>query len=269
MDERRKELNEQIDALKKIRKDAGMNRREFSEYIGIPLRTLEEWEAGRRKMPEYVLRLLVYQIRIKRFLYEKGLEVPTEDEEQRYGRNKQTVINHTYINSGVYRRKFDMISASGKLNRLLYRLAKKMLEHRSGTKYEDMYWIDPESIMVVAEETESNSEEEIVYRESLIPKIRQYGNLVTIHSHPNSFPPSINDLNSNYSNHYSIGIVVCHDGRIFMYSSGQEINEDYYKLTVEEYLKSGYNEYEAQMHALTDLQSRFDILIKEVTDNDA
>ena len=29
-----------------------------------------------------------------------------EDEGQRYGRNKNTAINHTYINSGSYRRKF-------------------------------------------------------------------------------------------------------------------------------------------------------------------
>ena len=27
-----------------------MNRTEFSNYIGIPLRTIEEWEAGRRQM---------------------------------------------------------------------------------------------------------------------------------------------------------------------------------------------------------------------------
>lgn len=83
---------------------------------------------------------------------------------------------------------------------------------------------------------------------------------------PNSYPPSINDLNSNYYNHYDIGIVVCHDGRIFVYSSKQAINEDYYKLTIEKYLKSGYNEYEAQMYALEKLQEKFDIEVKEVAD---
>ena len=31
----------------------------------IPLRTIEEWEAGRRKMPEYVLRLLAYKIQLE------------------------------------------------------------------------------------------------------------------------------------------------------------------------------------------------------------
>ena len=37
MEEKREELSKQIEILKKIRKDAGMNRREFSDYMGIPL----------------------------------------------------------------------------------------------------------------------------------------------------------------------------------------------------------------------------------------
>ena len=59
--------------IKKIRKDAGMNRREFSDYMGIPLRTLEEWESGRRKMPDYVLRLITYHTKMELFLKKKGI----------------------------------------------------------------------------------------------------------------------------------------------------------------------------------------------------
>ncbi len=193
------------------------------------------------------------------------LLLEAEDEEQRYGRNKDTTINRTYINSGEYRKKFDEISMSPKLNRLLYQLSKKMLEHRTGTKYEDMYWIDPKSVTVIAEETENQSEGKIEYTENVISRIHKYDNLITLHSHPNSFPPSINDLNSNYYNHYDIGIVVCHDGKIFVYSSKQEIDEEYYKLKVENYLKNGYNEHEAQISALKELQSKFEIYVKEVT----
>lgn len=46
-------------------------------------------------------------------------------ERQRYGRNKDTTINHTYINSGEYRNKFDRISNDSELNRLVYQIAKK------------------------------------------------------------------------------------------------------------------------------------------------
>lgn len=191
-----------------------------------------------------------------------------EDEGQRYGRNKDTMINHTYINSGSYRRKFDSISNSLELNRLIFQLAKKMLEHRSGTKFEDMYWIDAARLTVIAEETESCSEEQIVYSNSIRYKIQNYDNLITLHSHPNSYPPSINDLNSNFINHYGLGIVACHDGKIFKYASNQEIREDYYKMVVEKYLKKSYNEYQAQIEALKELGTKFDIMVKEVTGND-
>lgn len=191
----------------------------------------------------------------------------TEDEGQRYGRNKNTVINHAYINSGGYRRKFDFISNSSELNRLIFQLSKKMLQHRSGTKLEDMYWIDAVHQTVIAEETESCSEEQIVYSNSIRSKIQKYDNLITLHSHPNSYPPSINDLNSNFINHYGLGIVACHDGKIFKYASNQEIRVDYYKMVVEKYLKKGYNEYEAQIETLKELVTKFDIMVEEVTED--
>ncbi|MBQ8043845.1 MAG: transcriptional regulator [Clostridia bacterium] len=59
-----------------------MNRTEFSRYMGIPLRTLEEWEAGRRKMPEYVLRLMGYYTKMERLLVENktDLEIKIDEE---------------------------------------------------------------------------------------------------------------------------------------------------------------------------------------------
>ena len=73
-----------------------------------------------------------------------------ELEEQRKGRNKETTVDHTYIDSGEYKRKFDAISNNKKLSRILYGIAKSMLFHCSGTKYEDMYWIDLDKLCVVA-----------------------------------------------------------------------------------------------------------------------
>ena len=43
--------------IKELREQTGMNRREFSEYTKIPIRTLEDWEAGKRTPPEYIPRL--------------------------------------------------------------------------------------------------------------------------------------------------------------------------------------------------------------------
>lgn len=42
----------------RIRKMLGVSRSEFSRRYRIPIRTLEEWDAGRRNPPEYVILLL-------------------------------------------------------------------------------------------------------------------------------------------------------------------------------------------------------------------
>ena len=40
--------------IRELRENSGFTRKEFSEHIGIPVRTLEDWEAGRRTPPEYI-----------------------------------------------------------------------------------------------------------------------------------------------------------------------------------------------------------------------
>ena len=79
--EKKEQLEKQIHKLKKMREDLEMNRTEFSRYVGIPLRTLEEWEAGRRQMPDYVLRLIAYYTKMQRLLMEKKIEIELDEEQ--------------------------------------------------------------------------------------------------------------------------------------------------------------------------------------------
>lgn len=51
--------------LLELRASTGMNRRQFAEYFGIPYRTVQDWELGNRSMPEYLLRLMAYRIKIE------------------------------------------------------------------------------------------------------------------------------------------------------------------------------------------------------------
>ena len=34
----------------------------FSEYLGIPRRTVQDWEAGKRQPPEYIVELIEYKL---------------------------------------------------------------------------------------------------------------------------------------------------------------------------------------------------------------
>ena len=60
--------------IKKLRENTGESRKEFSLHTGIPVRTLEDWEAGRRTPPEYIPRLLAYQLAYEKVLKEKGVK---------------------------------------------------------------------------------------------------------------------------------------------------------------------------------------------------
>ena len=54
---------ETSETVKEIRSRTGLNRKEFCQKFGIPLRTMEEWETGRRIPPEYIPRMLAYYTR--------------------------------------------------------------------------------------------------------------------------------------------------------------------------------------------------------------
>ena len=51
--------------VKELREKMGMNRREFSDYYGIPYRTVQDWEAEKRELPEYLLRLMKYRAEVE------------------------------------------------------------------------------------------------------------------------------------------------------------------------------------------------------------
>ena len=59
------------DQVRTLRESTGMNRKEFCTYFGIPYRTMTEWELGHRKLPDYVLRLMIYQVKMEK-LDQKG-----------------------------------------------------------------------------------------------------------------------------------------------------------------------------------------------------
>ena len=57
--------------VKELRWEMNMNRTEFCEYFGIPYRTVQDWEAGKRKLPDYVLRLMRYKYETEKLKEQK------------------------------------------------------------------------------------------------------------------------------------------------------------------------------------------------------
>lgn len=52
--------------VKELREKMGMKRSEFCEYYGIPYRTVQDWEAEKRELPDYLLRLMIYKAEIEK-----------------------------------------------------------------------------------------------------------------------------------------------------------------------------------------------------------
>ena len=165
--------------------------------------------------------------------YNKGRGGSVALENQRYGRNKDTIINKTYIESGEYRRKFDKLTDNADVNKTLFECAKKALKHRSGTVFEDMYWIDGVSGKIVHSVTNSTEKRGIPHTNDIDRKTKGKNNILTLHTHPGSMPPSAEDFNSCFEYGYDAGYVVCHDGKVFKYSSAQPINVRIYNIYIE------------------------------------
>lgn len=56
----------QSEILEVAKSQSGMTQKEFAEYFGIPYRTVQDWFAGRRNMPDYVLRLMIYKLEVEK-----------------------------------------------------------------------------------------------------------------------------------------------------------------------------------------------------------
>lgn len=61
--------------IRELRESINMSRKEFSKHTGIPVRTLEDWEAARRTPSEYIPRLIEYQLKYEELMKEKGEEL--------------------------------------------------------------------------------------------------------------------------------------------------------------------------------------------------
>lgn len=51
--------------LIQLKEESGYNWKAFAAYFDVPYRTVQDWYMGKRKMPEYLLRLMYYKMKIE------------------------------------------------------------------------------------------------------------------------------------------------------------------------------------------------------------
>ena len=52
--------------LIQLKENIGLSWKKLSDYYGIPYRTVQDWYMGKRRMPEYLLRLMIYKYEMEK-----------------------------------------------------------------------------------------------------------------------------------------------------------------------------------------------------------
>ena len=56
-------MKRRVMTIKELRQQTGLSQARFAEYLNISIRTLQDWEQGKRTPPEYVTELIEYKLR--------------------------------------------------------------------------------------------------------------------------------------------------------------------------------------------------------------
>lgn len=116
----------------------------------------------------------------------------------------------------------------------------RMLEHRSGTVYEDIYAFNMTTGSVIGSNTNYNDPSRTFLtdkmRLDIAKAIDESEDVVIVHNHPGSSLPSYDDISTLIGTHSSYGVVACHDGSFYTFrvvgkpAAGYTLNEEKYNL---------------------------------------
>lgn len=187
-------------------------------------------------------------------------------EQERMRSSSDYAVPKDLVGSRKFRSKFDSMDSDKNVQRQYYQVAKSMLQHRSGTNGEDLYFYNTRTKKWYKSTTGTKPgtpdyTEEI--RRGL--KESKKGEIVSFHNHPLGMPPSDGDLNAMLKNGYKKGYTIGHNGVIFEYTAPKEfIPPSMYDAKRATYLKEGYSDFESQLNTLLDLKELFQFEFREV-----
>lgn len=131
-------------------------------------------------------------------------------------------VDLDYINSKEYKAKFSLITDNPKANESIYNVSKSILKHCDGTEHEDMYLLSMDG-EVISKVTDSVSTLGINYSDEFkkaLADVAENGTpVIAIHNHPHGTPPSSDDFRKAFENKYSVGVIIGHNGQIYVYSN--------------------------------------------------
>lgn len=135
-----------------------------------------------------------------------------------------------FIFSDEYAKAFSNITENLDVNNALLECARAAIDHRNDSKIEDMYFIHALTGEILASQTEMTAESGISYNDSIKELLRRAKEekipLVTVHNHPEGYPPSVDDFNKSFDNDTIFGLAVGHNGQVYKYNNPGKRTED-------------------------------------------
>jgi hypothetical protein len=152
---------------------------------------------------------------------DSGQNSSKEESEHMYD---STVISPT-VNTAAYRKLYNNLPESTEIQRTVYKAAKDMLNHRSGTKFEDMAFINSQT-GESATRTDYDKENQVEPSRRMKAMVQGAApkTIIAVHNHPGSSVPSLSDIESAWNKKYEYGVIACHNGTVIWYDVTKKIN---------------------------------------------
>lgn len=168
----------------------------------------------------------------------KALRSIIQSEEENSNKERKsliesTLVNMDYIKSNEFRRKLDELFPNVDERRSIEAAINDMLEHRTGTYYEDLAFIKPNGDYIINKDFDYyNPNDGVSMCKPNKPMYELLRNsdeytIIGAHNHPKSLAPSINDLKIAGERKYKYGVVACHDSHVYKYTVSSEFNDEF------------------------------------------
>ena len=188
-------------------------------------------------------------------------------EKEKITKSRKFAVDGKMLDGRAYADKISRMADDAETRREFLSKAKAMLRHRSGQNGEDLYLYNSVTKKWV-KSTTGKFAGTPDYTQEIRDAIAnaEKGELIAFHNHPDSLPPSPNDLNAALRNGYKRGYALCHNGRIFSYTAPSELlDPTIFDLRVAKYKEEGYNTADAQYKAMKKLAEQYGFEFEEVT----
>ena len=151
----------------------------------------------------------------------KYLEAAEENSKNQYD---STAVS-PFVKTSGYRKLYNNLDESVDIQRTACKKAREMLAHRSGTKFEDMTFINTATGEALTR-TDYEVENQVLPSKRMRRMVSEAEphTVIAIHNHPGSSVPSYTDIRSAYERKYKYGLIACHDGKLMRYKVTGEPN---------------------------------------------